>query len=211
MYFFVPALLLGISHRFRKRSQMIDVEKLLMPVFIMVNIVMAILLYYHYGYISRRHCLPLVVFTIFYVPIGLHVWADWLKNVFLKVRPRTSRNSQFYFGVLLAIGIAICLPKLFRPLRADKYGYREAAKWLKENTNREAIIGTPDSRISLYAEREKIVYENDRLPLSMDYLVRIVKSEDDVLGINNSAEKKGSFWVNEKKPKKRIVIYQWKD
>lgn len=210
MYFFVPPLLIGIYYRLCRQPVAADIERFFMSAFIVLNIIIMTLLHCNYGYISRRHCLPLVVFTIFYIPIGLHIWADWLKNVFLKVRPRTSRDSQFYFGVLLAIGITICLPKLFRPLRIDKYGYRETAQWLKENTPCEAIIATPDPRISLYAQREKIVYKNGQLPSSMDYLVRIANSEDDIPDINSNAQKKDSFWVNKKKPKKRIVIYQWK-
>jgi len=84
MYFFVPALLIGIYFRFRKQSPATEIERFFVPAFVALNVIMLIALYYSWEYISRRHSLPLVVFTIFYVPIGLEVSADWLANRFSK-------------------------------------------------------------------------------------------------------------------------------
>jgi len=101
MYFFVPALLIGIYFRFRKRSSAAEIEGFFVPAFIAINIVMLIALYYSWQYISRRNSFPLVAFTIFYVPIGLEVSAGWFANRFSKSRPASDKDRRLWFSILL--------------------------------------------------------------------------------------------------------------
>jgi len=206
MYFFVPALLIGIYFRFRKRSPAMEIERFFVPAFVVLNVVMLISLYYSWGYISRRHCMPLVVFTIFYVPIGLEVSAGWLANRFSKSRPASDRDCRRWFFILLITGTAICMPKLLRFSGSDKQGYRTAAAWLKENTAREDLIAVPDSRITFYAERKGLIYDADP-STQAEYIVTIVKDENEVPDFARNAQKQYSVWVNERDKKKKIVIY----
>ena len=129
MYFFMPALLLGLYYRFRK-TNVTTAEKFFIAVFIVFNIAMMILLYCNYGYISRRHCLPLVVLTIFYVPVGLNILADWLRRGFFKGQPQTEKNSRLFI-VLLIIGVVICLPKLLHTHTHRKTGIQRRRKVAK--------------------------------------------------------------------------------
>jgi hypothetical protein len=174
MYFFTPALLIGLYYRFRKAS-ITTAEKFFIAVSIVFNVTMMILLHCNYGYISRRHCLPLVVLTIFYVPVGLGILANWLRRGFFKGQPQTERNSQLFI-VLLIIGIVICLPKLLTPIRIEKQGYKDVAKWLNTNTSPQNIVAVTDARITFYAQRQRVAESQQD---KANYAVRMVKDTEE--------------------------------
>ena len=111
MYFFVPALVIGIYSHFHKQSMATDIERFFVPVFIVLNVIIMILLYCSYEYIERRHCLPLVMCSIFYVPIGLQILADWLSSRFSKGWLGNNPRPQLWFFILVAVRVVICLPK----------------------------------------------------------------------------------------------------
>jgi hypothetical protein len=207
MYFFMPALLLGIYFYFRKQSTDAEIDMFFVPAFAALNVVMLIALYYSYGYISRRHCLPLVVFTIFYVPIGLEVSAGWLANRFSRSRPASGKDCRLWFFILLITGTIICLPKLLRPTGSDKPGFRAAAAWLRANTAQDDLIASQDSRITFYAERKALIYETTP-SRKTEYIVSIVKDENQAPDFAGDAQKQYSVWENERKKSKKIVIYK---
>lgn len=215
MYYFLPALLIGIYFHFRKRTAAAGPESFFMPAFAVLNILMLIALYYSWEYISRRHCLPLVVFTIFYVPIGLQVSAEWFANRFSpardglrhKSKPASDRDCRRWFFILLITGMIICLPKLLSRTGSDKPGFRVAAAWLKENTAPDDLIAVPDRRITFYAERKELIYETT-FSSKADYVVTIVKDENEVPDFVGNAQKQYSAWENERKKNKKIVIYK---
>jgi len=207
MYFFVPALLIGIYFRFRKQSPATEIERFFVPAFVALNVIMLIALYYSWEYISRRHSLPLVVFTIFYVPIGLEVSAGWLADRFSKSRPASEQDRRTWFFILLITGTAICMPKLLRLSISDKQGYRTAAAWLRENTAQEDLIASLDSRITFYAERKALIYETTPT-WKTRYVVSIVRDENEVPDYARNAQKQYSVWENERKKNKKIVIYK---
>lgn len=207
MYFFVPPLLIGIYFYFRKQSSIVEIEKFFVPALASFNVVMLLALYYSWGYISRRHSLPLIVFMIFYVPIGLEVSADWLANRFCKSRPASIRDCRLWFFILLIIGTIICLPKLLSRPGSDRSVYRDAAAWLKENTARDDLIAAPDSRITFYAERKGHIYET-RPYKQTAYLVSILKNEDQKPDFAGAAKEQYSVWVNKNKKKNKLIIYK---
>ncbi|MHC4281761.1 MAG: ArnT family glycosyltransferase [Planctomycetota bacterium] len=207
MHFFIPAWLLGIHSRFRKKSVSTSVERFIVPVFIVFYIIMMVMLYCSWQYISRRHCMPLVVFTIFYVPVGLHIMSDWLAVRFFKGRLEKCQKSHLWFFILLITGLAICTPKLLRPIRADKEAYKAAAQWLKENTQEDHLIAVSDKRILFYAERKGLVYE-ENIPSGVEYAVTIVKNENEKLNANKDVRKELSLWIDQHKKTKKIVIYK---
>ena len=208
MYYFVLALVIGALMRIRRRFQLKDIEKFFMSAFICVNIAMMIILYDAYQYLSRRHCLPLVVFLIFYIPAGLNMQAQWLKDKFSKGQLQTNRQSWGGFLALLAVGVVICIPKLLRPIGIDKWGFRSAAIWLNENTDLEEVIAVPDPRITFYAERKGLTYIKD-VPKEAGYVVRIVQNRfegEDAVGIGQA---RYSIQVDKrKKDTKRLLIYK---
>jgi hypothetical protein len=205
-YFFLPPLLVGAYMHYGKRHAARDIDKFFMPVFIAFNIVMLLLLHRYYGYISRRHTLPLVSFTLFYIPLGLQTLGNSLGRVMYANGRRTGEDSQRWFLILMVTGVAVCLPKLLRPLGADKRGYKFAAEWLKANTSPGAIVAVPDPRISFYAEREGLVYDKD-IPEGAEYIVRVVSGEDERLHAGGSVRKE-CWWVDDRRKAKRIVLYE---
>jgi hypothetical protein len=206
MYFFVPALLIGIYCRFRKQSTPADIEGFFVPVFIVLNVIIMILLYYRYEYIDRRHCLPLVVFLIFYVVTGLEVLSNRLGCRNTQSRSEADINSRRWFFILLAIGIGICLPKLFRPNRIEKKNYREAARWLREQSDPQDLIVTFDSRITFYAEREAIQFTDD-IPFDTKYLVRKFENEEEVLAYGGVVKERFSLVSQQRNGDSIIAIY----
>jgi len=208
MYYFVPFFLIGIYSRF-KRYNITSAERFFIPILVLLNTGVLIWLYCKAGFMSKRHTLPLVSLTIFYVPIGLQVISDLLAGGTSSNGNKTNTEKvQFWFFVLSAVGMVICMPKLFRPIRIEKQGYREAAKWLRENTTAADIIAVPDARISFYAERETLDYESGNVAEGADYVVSFMESESEEPEYDKAARKEYSVWVDERKKRKKIVIYR---
>ena len=207
MYYYLPALLIGIYFHFRKKPSPTEIERFFISALVMLNIIMLIILHCNWGYISRRHSFPLVAFTIFYVPIGLEVSADWLANRFSMSRPASAHDCRMWFFILLITGTIICLPKLLTRPGSDKPGIRTAAAWLSENTAQEDLIAVTDRRISFYARRKVIVYETTP-PRQAKYVVTFVKDENQVPDFAVNLQKQYSVWENEQKKNKKIIIYK---
>jgi hypothetical protein len=178
MYFFILPLLPGLYYHFRADPETKTPETFISLMFIITNIILMVLLYINYGYLDRRHCLPLAVYLIFYVPTGLELLAQWISSMFLKEQ---FNNSKLWFFVLLIIGIVISLPKLFKPIRIEKQAFRTAAQWIKENTSPEEVIGFSSSvnRISFYAERANVLISNNSFPPEIRYIVEGFKKDKD--------------------------------
>ncbi|MEA3227261.1 MAG: glycosyltransferase family 39 protein, partial [Planctomycetota bacterium] len=208
MHYFVPALVVGIYVRARKWSQVSRPERFFIPFFVFLNVAMMVLLHYRWGYMSRRHVLPLVLPAIFYVSLGLCVSARWLGGKFSRNREQSNWDSQRWFFILLAIGVCVCTPKLLGRLGADKQGYRDAGEWLRQNSQREDAIAVPDFRISFYAERKGIEYTTE-VPEGVGYVVRIMRNEDEEMQFDGSGRKEFSARMEKrKKNNKRVVIYK---
>jgi hypothetical protein len=109
------------------------------------------------------------------VPVGLGILANWLRRGFFKGQPQTERNSQLFI-VLLIIGIVICLPKLLTPIRIEKQGYKDVAKWLNTNTSPQNIVAVTDARITFYAQRQRVAESQQD---KANYAVRMVKDTEE--------------------------------
>lgn len=203
MYYFVPALLIGCYYYFRKQSKTLE-QTFFAAAFIILNI--AMLYWQSSRSLSRRHTLALVVFTIFYIPIGLHTIAHWLSERSPKNNVGMQKNRQHWFFVLLVIGMAICLPKLLRPMRIDKQGYLDAAMWLKKNTKPEDIIAVPDKRIAFYAERKGLMYDKN-VPKEVKYIVKIANGGEKPK-VSLAVQEKCSAWIGRQEKRKRVIIYE---
>lgn len=165
-WFFMPFLFLGLYKRFKEQNPPVQ-EMFLLTAIVGLYIPLMIWLYSKYGYMSQRHTLPLVVFTIFYIPLGIETAAMWLCSRFPIV---TFKNV---FLLLLVSGISLCLVKLAKLPSYDKRSYKAAAQWLAENTGKDDAIAVPDARISFYAQRRGIKYEGDAASKDAQYVVRV--------------------------------------
>ena len=207
MYYFVPALVLGVYAHIRRRSVLSNTEKFFIPAFVLLNVLMMIMLYSHWGYLSRRHCLPLVAVLIFYVPEGLEIIARRLDLRFSKAGVQDARSSQRWFFILLAVGAGICARKLLSSLGYDKQGCREASEGLRQNSRPTDVVAVPDLRISFYAERKGISYTTE-IPEGTDYIVRIFTDQDEEMRFAGRGRKAYSAKVDiRKKNKKRVAVY----
>ncbi|MGA2916318.1 MAG: glycosyltransferase family 39 protein [Sedimentisphaerales bacterium] len=176
MWFFVPALLIGM-HTWFKTRKWYETETFLAGALIILNVFLMVCLYCRYRYMSYRHILPLLILLVFYVPIGLQELAIWFRHIFSRDADSisvTGRNEKFWFLILFFIGFFVCVPKLFMPIRMEKQGHRATAKWLGANTDNTDIVAVPDIRIAFYAQREGVVYEKDDIPSNAVYVVRII-------------------------------------
>jgi hypothetical protein len=202
MWFFIPALLTGMYKHFRRRSWC-EPEKFFIIAFIAFNVLIMTLLHCKFGYMSRRHTLPLVVMTIFYVPVGLEALASWLGEKF-----SGKTNSNFWFMVLVIVGIAICCPKLVRPIRAEKQSYREAARWLAGNTDEKDIIAAFDTRIGFYSGRKSIQYSGVILPKGAQYVVKVSEDEQNAPSSEEMLQMKEVFSIEGRGKESKVVIYK---
>jgi hypothetical protein len=214
MWFFVPALLIGMYKHFGRQSWY-EPERFFVITFIILNVLIMILLYCKFGYMSRRHTLPLVVLTIFYVPVGLEALASWLNEKFSKILERlfaVRTDTNFWFSVLLIIGIFICTPKLLRPIRIEKQSYRDAALWLAKNTDEGDIIAVPDIRIGYYSGRSRSIEYNGRaIPKEARYIVKLFEDEKNTSRGEEMIQAKEVYSVNVKGKGEKIVIYRRSD
>jgi len=210
MWFFVLPLLIGIYKYFKERNWQ-EPGKLFITALIALNIPLLIWLYCKHGYISGRHTLPLVAFTIFYVPIGLQLMGSWLQDRFSKKTdqiPVMEAGRQFWFLVLLAIGLSICTPKLLTPMRTKKQSYRHGAQWLANHTEESDIIAVPDVRISFYAQRKGLEYKAEQIPEKAKYVVRIFKKENNKATLSEQLSRVEYRYVDKRNEKVGVVIYR---
>lgn len=210
MWFFVLALLIGMYKYFRERNWL-EPERFFIIALIVLNVLLMTLLYCKYGYMSKRHTLPLVVFTIFYVSVGLQALASWLNEKFSKTTERLlaiKANTNFWFLVLFVVGISICIPKLLRPIRTKKQSYWDAAQWLVKNTDEKDIIAVSDIRISFYSGRRSVEYNGQTIPKEAQYVVKVFKNKKNASTEAEMLQTKEVFSIEGNNKNSKVIIYR---
>ncbi len=156
--------------------------------------------------------MPIVVFTAFYIAVGLQILARWLSEKTSKNSLTIKKNRRCWFFVLMIVGFAFCAVRFARitPLRWDKQGYRDVAQWLKENTSEKDLIATDDPRIGFYAQRLSRGMHGEKIPRNATYLVKFLDSgqANPSTTFNREVRKKYSVWMSNKKKEQRIAIYE---
>ena len=208
MYFFMLPLIIGLYYHFRRPKEFLTDSRLFILALIILYVAMMLLLHINYGYISRRHFMPMIAFTVFYIPTGLVIIADWISGINITGNENKQKNTQKWFFILLTVGMLICLVKLSGLISEKRQGYRDAAKWLKENTAPADIIAVPDMRITFYAQREGVIYENESIPSSAVYVVKILKNPKDEAAIAELSGKVVYKYTDEREKTINIVIYR---
>jgi hypothetical protein len=174
-YFFAVFLPIGIWMRFRN-SQPEYSGKFLISVFIMLNVAAMLWLFCRHGYMSRRHVLPLVALTVFYVPVGIEAVSYWLGEMFRK-NNQPAVVPNVWFLILVFAGLCAAMPKLLMPIGSDKVGYRQVAAWIEANTAVNDVVMVPDTRISFYAKRKGV--SSGERGLDVKYMVKSSDADDE--------------------------------
>ena len=222
-YFFVFALIGFYSRFILDFKKTGDIEKTFVISFIALNTIMLVWLSYSFGYLSRRHCLPLSLLFIFYAPVGLKIVGEKLYTVFAPSETSTSRSlaavrkclsilgdgTIFWLHLLLIVGIITSLPTLLGSKRKDLTGFLDAAYWLSHNTTPADLIVVPDERISFYAQRRGVQMweKKDLIASGANFAVAMVNAKE---AVPNWGEQITEFWVDPKKKKNKLIIYKLK-
>jgi len=204
MWFFLPALIIGLYYQLRGRAG--PAEIFLITTFILVSVTMMVLRFcYIHPIASKRWSLPVVTFTIFYIPVGLGVAENWLKTKLPTNRQLWGRQIS-WFLILLLIGLALCVPKMLRPIRREKQGYLDATAWLEENSKPKDFIATFDRRIAFYAERTShtVIIRRTR------FLVKIFNADKPELICQKGWQQRFATWADKREKTKRIIIFERK-
>ncbi len=213
MWFFMPAWVIGLYYRLRGNAK--REELFLITTFVLVSVTMMVLSYcYFIQHVSQRWNLPLITFTIFYIPVGLGVIGSRLESKLSTNKQKTDAskgNRGSWFLVLLLVGICICIPKLFRPIRIAKQGYRDTAQWLRGNTVATDIIAVPDRRFNFYAERKGVLFTGGRIPGSCKYAIRQFRSQGEMFLYGVKMKDRLSLLKNCRNEKNAIAIYRIAD
>jgi 4-amino-4-deoxy-L-arabinose transferase-like glycosyltransferase len=204
VYFFILPLTIGFYYYFGRLRKIIFTELFFIFALVILYTIMMILLSTRWSYISRRHCMPMVVFTIFFIPFGMKILALWISKGILKGVER-----KLLFHILIAIGLVICCIKLVRitPLHWEKEGYLVVAKWLEDNIRKSEKVAVPDRRITFYASRKgkKI---GRKIPKKVTYVVSITKEINPKPVFSRPYREKFSVRLNNKDTTRRIIVYK---
>jgi hypothetical protein len=210
MYIFALPLVVGLYCHFHRLRMILLTERFFIFALMVLYLVMMVLLHINYDYLSRRHCMPIVVFTSFYIPVGLRILARWLSKRICRNDLVLKKNRRRWSLIFMAVGFSICTVKLARisPLRWEKQGYLDAAKWLRENAAPKDIVAVPDKLIAFYAERKGVVY-SEQTPEQANYIVRIVQDDDEKPGFGKETKEEYSTRLAKRgKSEKKVVIYR---
>ncbi|MBE0534407.1 MAG: hypothetical protein IH624_01970 [Phycisphaerae bacterium] len=213
LHFFAAPAVLGLYLHFRNRRYF-AVPEFQAAGFMVVYIAMLLMLYHCYGYVSRRHVLPLTLMALYYVPDGLLVLAHRIAALgrLAHVSRRKAVRTGLCFNVLLAAGIIACLPKLLDAGRSDKTPYRTVAAWLSENTSPDQAVVSSDMRIPFYADREGIPDEGPAyVPARAAFVVKVYGGRNETLLpllANRCMEEVFSVGLRKNDADHRIVVYE---
>ena len=157
MWFFVLPAVIGLIVRIRSDNR--DMKSFLVCALLIVNVLLCVARYVMIdpAHVSRRYVLPLTIVVCFYVPCGLRTMAQWLVTRTRSKAVSAAADNRVCW-ILMIAGLSLCVPKLMRPIRIDKQGYRDAAEWIARNTDPGTVIAVFDQRIAMYTGREAVCY-----------------------------------------------------
>ncbi len=141
-------------------------------------------LLFNYGYLSRRHVLPLVPLVLGYAGMG----AIWLVDRVSRARPRLAK--AFAPAGLLAglafVMLGIAAPKALHDHREEVLAQRLAAEWLRDPALRPGPVASNKRRTGYYAGRQWFPLSEGSELRSLDSLlderVRYIVVDDRMLG-----------------------------
>lgn len=111
-------------------------------------VVLLVGLLFNYGYLSRRHVLPLVPLALGYAGMG----GVWLGCWVAQARNRSSAPAGAVIGLAVLL-LAIAAPKALHDHREDVLAQRLAAEWLRDQQFEAGRVASNKRRTGFYAER----------------------------------------------------------
>jgi hypothetical protein len=107
------------------------------------------------GYLSGRHMLPLLLFSIYWVGKGFMAIYEWIckktESVLLFHRLTLRKQSVVVFVALLVLISATVLPKTLKPQRYERLPEKWAGIWIKSQSGKGMTIFTTVPRVAYYA------------------------------------------------------------
>ncbi|MEN6309424.1 MAG: glycosyltransferase family 39 protein [Anaerohalosphaeraceae bacterium] len=176
IYLLIVPISATIYYKLRRFSKL-DMHDQVLTIFLVVWFGLLMWLYCYAEYISHRHIMPFVIFSM--------AWC--CKGVALLARrcTRDIDKRRRIASVFIMIAIAVFIPKLIRPAHADKAHYKALGIWLNKNTPQDTRLGVFDNRIGFYAQR---TYKIRRRPIEADYFI-VRKNSDDAVFLPTNAPK----------------------
>jgi hypothetical protein len=108
------------------------------------------------GYLSGRHVLPLLFFSIYWVGEGFITIYEWIckktESILLFHRLTLRKQSVIIFVTLLVLISAMVLPKTLKPQRYERLPEKWAGIWIKSQSGKGMIIFTTAPRVAYYAD-----------------------------------------------------------
>ena len=123
--------------------------------YLLINVVMTLLYYWKFVYLSGRYMVALALILLCYVPFGLYeLYQHW------RATERKFLWAKLFFvlTVFLMLSMAIASVYQFGPSKRDIYS---AGVWLHDNTMSSATIYTNEGRLAFFAKRESGGWEGE--------------------------------------------------
>ena len=107
-------------------------------------------------YLSGRHVLPLILFSIYWAGEGFITIYEWIckktESILLFHRLTLRKQPVIIFVTLLVLILATVLPKTLKPQRYERLPEKWAGIWIKSQSGEGTIIFTTAPRVAYYAD-----------------------------------------------------------
>jgi 4-amino-4-deoxy-L-arabinose transferase-like glycosyltransferase len=174
-------------------------------------------------HLSSRHVLPLLLISIYWVGEGFitihQLISKKAESRTLFLRLRSNGKSAIIFVTLVALILAIVLPKTLKAQRYDRLPEKWAGVWIKNQSGKGMIIFTTLSRVAYYAngDCEYIDFEKDVMTSVKASMVKkgavyLVLRGREALGYPGAVEPLHRDFIElmryEEKGMEKIIVYK---
>ena len=174
-------------------------------------------------HLSSRHVLPLLLISIYWVGEGFitihQLISKKAESLTLFLRLRSNGKSAIIFVTLVALILAIVLPKTLKVQRYDRLPEKWAGMWIKNQSGKGMTIFTTLPRVAYYADGncEYIDFEKDVMTSIKASMVKkgavyLVLRGREVLGYPGAVEPLHRDFIElmryEEKGMEKVVVYR---
>jgi 4-amino-4-deoxy-L-arabinose transferase-like glycosyltransferase len=174
-------------------------------------------------FFSGRHALSLLLVSICWIGEGFWTSYQW---VLMKAESSSwgrhwdsQRQAVIGWGVLLAITLAIILPKTLKPQRYERLSEKRIGFWIESQSGKGNTVFTTMPRVAYYADGVLEYFDFDKESLDQVHAAMVNKKayylvirEEEVKHLNKVAEPIRKSLVEamryEKKGMERIIVYR---
>ena len=170
-------------------------------------------------HLSRRHGLPLLLISIFWVGQGFMAIHQWISKKIeshpLMQRFNSKKRPSIIFVVLLVLLLALVLPKTLKPQRYGRLSEKWAGIWIRNQPRQGATLFTTAPHVAYYAEGN---YQYvDFKKTGIEEMMRLMEEKKGVYLVVREKEvsflSSGGRWIDEVKRwegkgLETIIVYQ---